>query len=411
MPKAPFRFIHTSDLHLERPPGGVAEAPDHLKQLFVDTAYRAAQKVFDVALKDQVDAVILAGDIVDLAGAGPRALVFLIEQFSRLQTRNIHVYWAGGKVDPPDHWPGAVELPENVHLFSSDQVEHFIHKRDGHPIFEVLGVGRSSRKKKLPIGDFRPIEPALFSIAVAYGMAESDAFAKQPISYWALGGRHGRKTVQQMPSIVHYPGTPQGRDPDESGPRGCTLVHVDAEGKARTTPVACDVVRFHHESVAVGDRTGRSALERLLDERAAALLTANTGPDLFVSWTLTGSESASHALRRGKLAGELLNRLRTDYGQKRPTLWSVSIVGEDHSVAPGELYDQESILGEYLRVLREFEANPDQPIHLEPYLAERHLAGPVAKAVELEDRQLRAKVLQEAARLGVELLSGQEALS
>ena len=30
----PFRFIHASDLHLERPLMGVAEVPDHLRDCF-----------------------------------------------------------------------------------------------------------------------------------------------------------------------------------------------------------------------------------------------------------------------------------------------------------------------------------------------------------------------------------------
>ena len=37
------------------------------------------------------------------------------------------------------------------------------------------------------------------------------------VSYWALGGRHHRKTFGNRSSTVHYPGTPQGRHPGEAG--------------------------------------------------------------------------------------------------------------------------------------------------------------------------------------------------
>ena len=42
MPNRAFRFIHAADLHLELAPHGVAHVPDHLTDLFVDSAYAAA---------------------------------------------------------------------------------------------------------------------------------------------------------------------------------------------------------------------------------------------------------------------------------------------------------------------------------------------------------------------------------
>ena len=56
----PFRFIHASDFHLERPPRGLTEVPDHLRAPFVDAPYRAAERVFDAAIKERVDFVVLA---------------------------------------------------------------------------------------------------------------------------------------------------------------------------------------------------------------------------------------------------------------------------------------------------------------------------------------------------------------
>ncbi|MEN6450590.1 MAG: hypothetical protein ABFC96_08880, partial [Thermoguttaceae bacterium] len=60
----PFRFIHASDFHLERPLMGVAEVPDHLRPLFLDAPYTAARQVFDAALAEDADFVVLGGGIV-----------------------------------------------------------------------------------------------------------------------------------------------------------------------------------------------------------------------------------------------------------------------------------------------------------------------------------------------------------
>ena len=72
MPNRAFRFIHAADLHLEQAPQGVAHVPDHLKDLFVDSAYTAARRVFEAACTEQVDFLVLAGDVLDARRTGPR---------------------------------------------------------------------------------------------------------------------------------------------------------------------------------------------------------------------------------------------------------------------------------------------------------------------------------------------------
>src|ERR1041384_6821981 len=115
MSQPPLRFVHAGDLHLERPLTGVSEIPDHLREAFLEAPYLAAEQIFETALPEGADALFLAGDVVHLDKAGPRAIVFLLEQFRRLADHNIAVYWAGGQVDPVDARPGAATLPPHVH--------------------------------------------------------------------------------------------------------------------------------------------------------------------------------------------------------------------------------------------------------------------------------------------------------
>ena len=72
---ATVRLLHASDLHLERVPTGLPTIPDHLLSRLVDSAYAAARRVFETAIAENVDALILAGDVVDVSLAGPRAVV------------------------------------------------------------------------------------------------------------------------------------------------------------------------------------------------------------------------------------------------------------------------------------------------------------------------------------------------
>ena len=111
-------------------------------------------------------------------------------------------------------------------------------------------------------------------------------------------------------------------------------------------------------------------------------------------------------LRRGKLRGELLEWLRIEHGLSSPIVWTVGIELETQNVLPASLYEQETILGDFLRGLREFETDPQQPLNLESLLTDGQAAGLFSQAVAIADGATRKRVLHEAAMLGMELLGG-----
>src|SRR6185295_1398767 len=150
----PFRFIHASDLHLERPPGGLSDVPDHLRLALVEAPYRAAERAFDAAIKERVDFVALAGDVIDPTVAGPRGLVFLAEQFRKLADKSIIVYWAGGRGDDFDRWVERWSVPDNVVRFPTGRVQRIVHRRDGEPVAQILGTS-SQQRKPIRLGEFR----------------------------------------------------------------------------------------------------------------------------------------------------------------------------------------------------------------------------------------------------------------
>ena len=78
------KFIHASDFHLDQSMRGLAELPTHLKTVLANAPYNAAEKVFDLAIAERVDFVLLAGDLYDMDKSGPRAPAFLLSQFNRL---------------------------------------------------------------------------------------------------------------------------------------------------------------------------------------------------------------------------------------------------------------------------------------------------------------------------------------
>lgn len=412
----PFRFLHASDIHLEQPLSGAIEVPDHLRDLFLEAPYLAAQRVFETAVLEGVSFVVLAGDILQPMLAGPRGLLFLCEQFEKLAAKGIDVYWCGGEVDKPDDWPSALNLPPNVHLFPRGRVDEYLVQVEGVPVARILGTS-CEPGQPLRTGEFRPDATGLFTIAVAYGEADP-AMQTRGLHYWALGGRHERisasrdvlvsgSTNRDQLAGVHYPGTTQGRCPAESGVHGCTLVQVDEQNQVRTSLIPCDAARWFAERIVVETTTNRQDLETLLRNRMQLLRDASPKMNLLISWTVAGAGELMHELERGRLAAEMLEGLRGEFGFNSPVAWSIGLETEAANAYPAEWYEQETIRGDFLRAIEHLRMNPDESPGIEDYLPKSYRAGTLVSVASLDEKVLRRQVLEEAARLGVELLGGE----
>jgi exonuclease SbcD len=405
MPERPCRFLHTGDFRLDAVPRGFSEVPDHLRDCLLDAPYTAARRTFDAAISERVAFVLLCGNILQAEHAGPRGTAFLIEQFERLAAAGIGVYWAASESDRPETWPAAAPVPKNVHLFTRDHVTEFLHTADGPPLARIVGTSRGPRS--LHAADFVPDPVGLFSIAVACGEMDPAEMQSQGIHYWALGGRPERATMIDSPCIAHYPGTPQGRRPAESGSRGCTLVSVDESGRARLSPVPCSALEWHKESLTVGPATGRDELESICAQRIRALASHAKG-DVLVAWSIGGHGPILAELRRGKLRGELLEWLRIEHGLSPPIVWTIGLEAAPDAAVPPALYEQQTLLGDYLRELRAYEADPARPLAVESLLTGISGGESLSQSVAISDGATRRRVLHEAALLGVDLLSGEE---
>jgi DNA repair exonuclease SbcCD nuclease subunit len=439
MPNRSFRFLHASDFRLDAVPHGLTEVPDHLRDTLLDAPYNAARRVFDTALTERVAFVILAGNILQPDLTGPRGPAFLCEQFQRLADAGITVYWAGGEADPPDVWPTAFPLPENVRVFAKDCVTDFVHQYDGSPLARIVGTSRGVHA--FHAEEFSPDAVGLFSIGVAclptdtnsgqlhnVMQAQADSLENTParndkvetcsigvdiadlqsrgMHYWALGGRAERTVLFNTPWIANLPGTPQGRSPIESGTHGCTLVNVDDLGNARMSFVASNAMEWLQESVLVDSSTRRENLEAMFAQRIHSL-THGSKTDLLITWTIGGHGPLVLELRHGKLRGELLEWLRIEHGLSSPSVWTVGIEVESQNAVPASLYEQETILGDFLRTLRELEIDVQRPLNLESMLAEEQAAGAFSQAVSMADPAARKRVLHQAALLAVDLLGGE----
>ena len=396
----PLRFIHASDLHLERTLEGVAECPPHWEQRMLDVSKRAAQRLFQKCIDEEIDFLILSGNVLHAQHTPPGIFLFLVEQFERLKKAGIAVYWAGGEHDSPEDIPSAFPMPENVYRFPSNSIQEFYFQRtagpDTLPIAKLVGMSRNQRKKRIRSSEF-PAEPEeLFVIAVANGDVEAETLTNRHIDYWAMGGSERRQTAdgkrqaanskQQTANsgilgtfIIHYPGATLARTPQDIGTFGATLVEVvlDETGKPIEEPTlsqcSTSPVRWVNDRVVLepGDDAGKLAdeLRLRLKNYKENYRDAQKADDLLINWLVDVPPGAlSQHLRRSGLTHDLLSELRAMYGQDEPMTWSVSISVVLPDRLPKTHYEQQTISGDFLRSVKHFQDNPKELIHLGGYI-------------------------------------------
>ncbi len=215
MTEQPFRFLHAADFQLDQPLHGLTDIPDPLRGILIDSVYRAAERVIDTAISEQVAFVCLGGDLLNLALPTARSMSFLREQFERLDQSQIPVYWSLDGTHQEQRWPSLLPLPDSVHRFQRPSVERFTHEGTAglwSTCWDKRGGGDSS------IAEFCAHAERRYSVAVASGEADSRLMATRSIEYWALGGHLIARRCFTEPSVAHYPGTPQGRHPGQHWP-------------------------------------------------------------------------------------------------------------------------------------------------------------------------------------------------
>jgi len=402
-----FRFLHASDFHLEQPPYGFAEAPDHLRELLADAPLKAAANALEAAIIEDVQFVVLSGDIINPLNAGSRAVSFLLEQFALLQEQKIHVYWCGGREDAPGDWLEDIPLPDTVHIFPQKQPKQFTYSRNDVPVATIIGMS-SSGGDAVDIGEFRTDPTNRFTVAVAYGEADASSLAgHKQIDYWALGGRHQQEALLQSAQSAHYPGTPQGRCPAERGVHGCMLVQVDSGRKVRTKLIETDAVRWRQESVSLAENAGRNDLQRELRARMQRIATEASGTTCLVAWKVQADGALAGAIRGG-LGHELTDWLRSEFGQARPAAWTTSLDVESEAGVSEELYEEDTILGDFLRAVREHQQDTKLKLDFGALLPDMSSDRSFHASLQSVDRDTRGVLLEEAALLGTDLLRGEE---
>jgi hypothetical protein len=399
------RFLCAGGFQLHAVLGGISDAPEHLLDVLTNATYRATEQVFQTALREEVDFVLLTGDLLDAASGGPRAVAFLRKQFELLHDNGIPAFWSASRMDLSNDWLQHVELPPNIHRFAEDAVE-------AKPVvvnddLAAVILGRSwSAQRPLRAAEYSAGSTNARHVALLYCPCELEGLPSR-IGFWATGGTSEATTSHLGKQVVHGPGWPQGLLPHHTGPHGCTLVHIDSAGDARLRPIEAQAVRWAQERVLVPDGASLSDVRSALRLRAQKLLSESDRPGL-IGWMLAGDGWFNSPLVHPHRRVEVLEWLRGEFGMGSPWAWSLGLETEPPERLRDEWTDEDSILGDYLRITREYLEDEAKSLVLERPRSARDLPDELQAALPVEEPAVRFRVLREAAVLGVGLLRGDD---
>jgi len=320
-----FQFIHAADIHLDSPLRGLSSFDDAPVEQIRTATRRAFENLVDLAIRESVAFVLIAGDLWDgtWPDAGPG--LFFIRQTKRLREAGIPVYVVKGNHDAENTLTRDLRFPDNVHLFG--------HLRPETLRLDALNVaihGQSFREKNITsdLAALYPTAvPGAFNIGVlhtcldgdarhyAYAPASVEALAAKGYQYWALGHVHQRRLLEQDGVSIVFPGNLQGRYIPETGPKGCEVVSVDDDLKVISRFEPLDVVRWLEESV---DLSGAQTLEdadRLVTQTLETAKGAHAGRLLAVRLHLHGVTELTAELARGEDLRDRFNGIAIDLGE------------------------------------------------------------------------------------------------
>ncbi len=226
------KILHTADIHFDTPFSGMTpklalKSKEELKQVF--------EKIMRIALNEEIDILLIAGDVFDNLSVKKTTLHFIKNCFESIG--KIKVFISPGNHDPFNEksFYSIVDWPSNVHIFKGS-VEKVI-LEDLNTVIWGAGFNTTHVSKSL-LKDIKRIN-GYNNVMVIHGEISSvkegnnynpiteEEILKSDLDYIALGHRHKFSEVRKIGNTYYsYSGCPQGRGFDELEDKGVVLLEI-----------------------------------------------------------------------------------------------------------------------------------------------------------------------------------------
>lgn len=303
-----FRFIHTADLHLDSPLRSLSLRNLELATLIGDATRQALVRIVNLCLEEEVDALIIAGDLYDGDQTSMKTARFLATQMQRLHDAGIQVFKIRGNHDALSRITQELVLPPSVKVFTG-RAEAVELTRQGQTIaIHGLSFAKPHAPESL-LPKYKPPVAGAVNIGIMHtslaGAPGHDAYAPCSVAelhasgfhYWALGHIHQRSQHAGTRTVI-MPGMPQGRDINESGEKSVSLVTIADDGTVSVEERLTSIAAFARIDVNIAGVTEWHELAEKISLALERERMATRSEHLVVRLSLSGQTPLNWSLRR-----------------------------------------------------------------------------------------------------------------
>ena len=415
-----FSFVHAADLHLDSPFAALNVDNPDLASILHSATFEAFDRVIQLCLEEQVDFLLVAGDVYDGSDRSLRAQVKFRDGLQRLHEAGIRSFVIHGNHDPLDGWSSTLEWPSGVHVFG-EHLETTEVKRDGSLLARVQGISYPKRDERRNLSLlFHPTDSA-FHIALLHANVGSDTghepyapctledLMKSQMDYWALGHVHSQRVLSAHLPFVVYPGNTQGRNIKETGEKGCYLVKVGEDKEVELEFRATDVIRWTTYELSIHDLQTEQDLINALDHACVEISEKALDRPSIARMTLSGRSPLFKFLKAPNSVADLLEILHERGPSYFPSVWVEQILlSVSPDIDPMARMKERDFLGDLIRYSRELMGDKRLEALVREDLAPLFESARIQRYIDVPgDRQLR-ELLEEAERICLENLHGGE---
>jgi DNA repair exonuclease SbcCD nuclease subunit len=305
-----FRFVHTADIHLDSPLRSLSLRNRSLAELIGDSTRQALITIVDLCIAEQVDALLIAGDLYDGDQTSMKTARFLAAQMQRLAEAGIAVHTIRGNHDALSRITQELILPPSVKVYSGRAEAIEVEKGGLGIAIHGLSFARPQAPESL-LPKYRPPLPDRINIGIMHtslaGAPGHDVYAPCSLAdlqasgfdYWALGHIHQRSQYAGRTTVV-MPGMPQGRDINEAGPKSVSLVTVHDDCSVTVEERLTSIAEFARVAVDLSATTTWFDVVESIEKAVAGVRGKATSDHLVARLALSGVTPLAWRLRRDR---------------------------------------------------------------------------------------------------------------
>lgn len=226
------KVLHCADLHFDTP---FKELDKEVSDISKNELLEVFKNIIDLAIDENVEVLLIAGDVFDNLTVNKNTLFFISDQIKRI--KNIKVFISSGNHDPYNEksFYNMINWPENVHIFKGDmefkEVEElnlivwgagFRNNYENETLLKKVNIDNDKINIMLLHGEITSINSKN-----EYNPIYINDIYESNMDYIALGHRHKFSGILRAGMTTYaYSGCPQGRGFDEEGEKGVIVGDV-----------------------------------------------------------------------------------------------------------------------------------------------------------------------------------------